>query len=84
MGEGWSRYIACTINGSNVVGSWVLKDPAGCRDFPYDSNFPRSFGKLGTGRFTPGNEHNIGEIWCAALMEMNRKMGSPYSDFSLW
>jgi subtilisin-like proprotein convertase family protein len=28
---------------------------------------------LGTGRYT--EVHNIGEIWCAALMEMNRNIG---------
>jgi extracellular elastinolytic metalloproteinase len=73
MGEGWGDYIACTINNATVVGDWVVNDPAGIRDFPYDSNFPDHFGKLGTGRYT--EEHNIGEIWCATLMEMNRNVG---------
>ncbi|MEN6428245.1 MAG: M36 family metallopeptidase [Phycisphaerales bacterium] len=73
MGEGWSDYIPCTINNTVVVGDWVVSDPAGIRGFPYDSNFPDHFGKLGTGRYD--EEHNIGEIWCATLLEMNRNIG---------
>jgi extracellular elastinolytic metalloproteinase len=74
MGEGWSDYIACSINNSIVVGNWVVNNPTGIRKFPYDSNFPDHFGKLGTDRYV-SEEHNIGEIWCATLMEMNRNIG---------
>jgi extracellular elastinolytic metalloproteinase len=49
------------------------KRPCGIRDFPYDSNFPDDFGDLGTGRYT--EVHNIGEVWCATLMEMTRNIG---------
>jgi acyl-CoA hydrolase len=74
MGEGWSDYVACTINNTIVVGTWVLNNTAGIRGFPYDSNFPDDFGKLGTGRY---NEvHNNGEIWCATLLELNRRIGA--------
>jgi hypothetical protein len=71
MGEGWGDYVGCTINGTTVVGSWVVNRPGGIRGFPYDSNFPDDFGDLGTGRYTA--VHAIGEIWCATLMEMNRR-----------
>ena len=74
MGEGWSDYIACTINDTTVAGAWVVDSPGGIRGFPYDSNFPDNFGDLGTGRYR--EEHNIGEIWCATLMEMNRNIGA--------
>lgn len=74
MGEGWSDYIACTVNGTTVAGAWVVDDPGGIRGFPYDSDFPDNFGDLGTGRYR--EEHNIGEIWCAALMGMNRNIGA--------
>ena len=77
MGEGWGDYIACTINNSTVVGAWVVNRARGIRGFPYDSNFPDHFGHLGTGRYT--EVHNIGEIWCATLMEMNRRIGTPLS-----
>jgi Fungalysin metallopeptidase (M36) len=71
MGEGWGDYVACSLNNVTVLGNWILNNTAGIRAFPYDSNFPDHFGKLGTGRY---NEvHNNGEIWCATLMEMNRR-----------
>jgi extracellular elastinolytic metalloproteinase len=73
MGEGWGDYIACIINNVTVVGAWVVNTPGGIRGFPYDSNFPDDFGDLGTGRYT--GVHNIGEIWCATLMEMTRNIG---------
>jgi extracellular elastinolytic metalloproteinase len=75
MGEGWSDYIACSVNNSLVVGDWVVNRAGGIRQFRYDSNFPDHFGKLGTGRYT-GEEHDLGEIWCATLMEMNRNIGT--------
>jgi hypothetical protein len=79
MNEGWSDYVACTINNVVVLGNWVLNNTTGIRGFPYDSNFPDHFGKLGTGRYSAGpsgqanDPHNVGEIWCATLMEMNRR-----------
>lgn len=82
MGEGWGDYIACTINSVVIVGNWVLNNTGGFRNFPYDSSFPDNFGNLGTGRYTMTGEggrvavHNIGEIWCATLMEMNRNIGA--------
>lgn len=73
-GRGLERYVACTINGTTVVGTWVLNNPAGIRGFPYDASFPDNFGRLGTGRYT--EVHTNGEIWCAALMELNRRIGA--------
>ena len=73
MGEGWSDYMACTINNIDVVGAWVVNNPDGIRQFRYDSNFPDNFGDIGKGRYD--EVHNIGEIWCATLLEMNRRLG---------
>lgn len=76
MGEGWGDYIACTVTGSPVIAAWVVNNPGGIRQFRYDGNFPAQtehFGRLGQGRYR--EEHNIGEIWCATLMEMNRNIG---------
>ena len=73
MGEGWGDFVACIINNTTVVGDWVVENPRGIRGFPYDSNFPDGFGQLGTGRYT--GVHNIGEVWCATLMEMSRRIG---------
>jgi len=74
MGEGWGDFIACTINDSVTVGSWVKNSPTGIRKYIYDSNYPDHFGNLGQGRYT--EVHNIGEIWAATLLEMNRRIGN--------
>ncbi len=74
--EEWEKAGAITshvqINNSNVVGVWVVNNPRGIRQFPYDDNFPDNFGNIGTGRYT--EVHNIGEIWCATLLEMSRNI----------
>ena len=78
MGEGWSDYIACTINQVIVVGNWLKNNAGGIRNFPYDSNYPRNFGDVGenVGGINFAEVHNMGEIWCATLMEMNRNVGA--------
>ena len=84
MGEGWGDYFALTIQNyfrsdeKVVTGDWVTGLSGGIRGFPYDENFPDHFGHLGTGRYTA--VHNIGEIWCAALMHMNRRIGAELGD----
>lgn len=77
MGEGWGDYIACTMLNTTVVGAWLVANPGGIRKFAYDASFPADknhFGKLGTGRYQ--EDHAVGEIWAATLMEMNRAVGS--------
>jgi extracellular elastinolytic metalloproteinase len=78
MGEGWGDYIACTINDTTVIGAWVFARAGGLRQFAYDSDFPDTFANLGSGRYN--EPHNIGEIWCATLMEMNRNLGATLGD----
>jgi extracellular elastinolytic metalloproteinase len=75
MGEGWGDYVACVINQTEVVGAWVVDRPGGIRKFPYDAEFPDHFGALGGGRYS--EVHAIGEVWCATLMEMTRRVGRP-------
>ena len=75
MGEGWGDYFACTITGADTVASWVVNKPGGIRGFRYDANFPDHFGKIGTGRYT--EIHNVGEIWAATLLDINRRIGIP-------
>jgi extracellular elastinolytic metalloproteinase len=61
MSEGWSDYIACTVNDANVVGAWVENDPAGFRRHLYNDSYPNRFGDLGTAPdFTADLPHNIG------------------------
>lgn len=76
MGEGWGDYVACTINNKEIVGDWVVNNSKGIRNNRYNSSFPHNFGHLG--QFVGGVDytevHNIGEIWCATLLEMNRNL----------
>jgi extracellular elastinolytic metalloproteinase len=76
MGEGWGDFLACIIAGKVVVGDWVKNDPAGIRGFRYTDEFPDTFGDLGTGRYVDDRVHPIGEIWCATLMTLSRRLGA--------
>jgi extracellular elastinolytic metalloproteinase len=81
MGEGWSDYFALTIQNHDrpvektVTGDWVVDRPSGIRMHPYDSRYPGRFGDLGSPPYD-SDEHAVGEIWCAALMQMNRNLGA--------
>ncbi len=76
MGEGWSDYYALTIQNffrpveKTVTGDWVVNDAAGIRRAPYDDAYPFKFGDLAG---FP-EVHDIGEVWCATLMMMTRKL----------
>jgi extracellular elastinolytic metalloproteinase len=87
MGEGWSDYFALTIQNfflnqeKTVTGDWVVNRAGGIRLHPYDDNYPGSFGDIGQpGDYDGSDEHALGEIWCAALMKMNRGLGQAFSD----
>ena len=79
MGEGWSDFFACIMNDATVIGDWVVDHPRGIRRFPYDEDYPETFADLGSGSYVdPEGEplvHDIGEIWCAALMALARNIG---------
>ncbi len=84
LSEGWSDYFALTFQSYGqpaekvVFGDWVSNSPGGMRHFPYDAAFPRGFGDLGR---SPYDQAAVcGEIWCAALMRMNRAIGSALGD----
>lgn len=84
MGEGWSDFFALTIPNftrereHTVVGDWVMDRPGGFRQRPYDDRYPGDFGDIGrvTGGLDYTKIHNVGEIWCAALMEMTRRISA--------
>lgn len=76
MGEGWSDYFACTITKQPVIAAWVTNLPKGIRRFPYDESFPvdsENFESLGSGRRS--GTYEIGQIWCASLLALNREIG---------
>ena len=82
MGEGWSDYFALTVQNyfwgqeKTVTGDWVVNDPAGIRRAGYDDNYPFGYGDL----VTSPEAHDIGEVWCAALMMMTRKLRQALGD----
>ncbi|MEP6666604.1 MAG: M36 family metallopeptidase, partial [Nocardioidaceae bacterium] len=76
MGEGWSDFFACVALGKTVVGDWVVDSQEGIRNHRYDDNFPDNYGSLGTGIYNGDDVHNIGEIWCATLMTLSRRIGA--------
>jgi extracellular elastinolytic metalloproteinase len=94
LSEGWSDYVACTLNNQLIMGAWAMNQAGGIRQRPYDENYPGHFGMLGrlaSDKIGPLNYqveaqippappgppvHSIGEIWCSALIELNRQIGS--------
>ncbi|MES1242132.1 MAG: M36 family metallopeptidase [Acidobacteriota bacterium] len=86
LAEGWSDYYALTFQSHGLpaedekvaFGDWVADRPAGLRGFLYGDGFPKTFGDLGQDRYQ--NAANCGEVWCAALMRMNREIGRELGD----
>jgi hypothetical protein len=86
MGEGWSDFFALTVQNFHrakqgqkekvVVGDWVVDQPGGIRTAPYDDAYPVAFGGIGG----MADEHDVGEVWCAALMMMARRIRAIVGD----
>ncbi|HEX8737692.1 MAG TPA: M36 family metallopeptidase, partial [Pyrinomonadaceae bacterium] len=90
MGEGWSDYFALTIQNclaliknpeaveKTVTGDWVVNRASGIRLAAYNDDYPGTYGSIGAAPYH--EEHAVGEIWCAALMKMNRDFGAALGD----
>jgi extracellular elastinolytic metalloproteinase len=82
MGEGWSDFFALTVQNfvrtdeKVVSGDWVLNRPGGIRRAPYTDNYPFTYATL---KDSP-EEHDIGEVWCAALLAMVRRLQAALGD----
>jgi len=86
MGEGWSDFYALTIqnyfraiNGQDervITGDWVVKNGTGIRNHNYNDEYPLTYGSVRGMQ----DEHDIGEIWCATLMMMVRRMRAALGD----
>jgi len=62
-----------------VFGAWVADDPIrGLRPHSYAA-YPLRFGDLGTHPDLT-DAHGAGQVWCAALLEMNRRLGAVLGD----
>lgn len=78
MGEGWSDFFALTVQNflrlpgleKTATGAWVVDNPRGIRSAPYDEHYPLKYGDI----VDMSDEHDIGEVWCAALMQMVRNI----------
>ena len=81
MGEGWSDYWACTINGDGVVGEYVTNNPTrGVRRAAYSipaDPVHDSYADLGVGGF---EVHRDGEVWAATLWDLRNEIGATISD----
>ena len=85
LGEGYSDYFALTIQShrlgeeKTVFCAWLGRDDnKGIRRQAYDDSFSLHYGDL----TRPENQepHDGGEIWCMALMRMNRGIGCALGD----
>ncbi len=85
LGEGYSDYFALTIQShqlgeeKTVFCAWLGRDDdKGMRRQAYDDSFSLHYGDL----VRPENQepHHGGEIWCMALMRMNRAIGRALED----
>jgi fungalysin metallopeptidase (M36)/peptidase M28-like protein len=94
MGEGWSDFFALTIQNyfraaqgqaeKTVTGDWVVNRPMGIRSAPYDDHYQYGYGHIAAFPRDPQtglpDEHQTGEIWCATLMMMSRRLRASLGD----
>lgn len=83
LGEGYSDYFALSIlnflrrraglRENLVYGAWIANNPTtGLRRDPYGDGFPRTFASL---RGTGDPAHDVAQVWCQALLRVNRALG---------
>ncbi|HMB68484.1 MAG TPA: M36 family metallopeptidase [bacterium] len=89
LAEGYCDYFALTIQNYArrregreerfVFGAYSTQDSVkGHRGQAYDDAFSGTYGDLGQGRFI--EQHAVGEIWCFALLQLNRAFGRLLGD----
>jgi extracellular elastinolytic metalloproteinase len=62
----------------------VVNNANGIRQRPYDAEYPGTFGDIGKGPGQVAGDaglsyrevHDVGEIWCAALMQLTRNVAA--------
>jgi len=94
MGEGWSDFFALTVQNyfraqeglaeRTVLGDWVVNQNSGIRSAAYDDAYGNRYGDITTFPRSADtglpDEHLTGEIWCAALMMMTRRLRAALGD----
>lgn len=84
LGEGFSDYFALSLwnrirrrdglEETTVYGRWISgNDDTGLRNHAYDDRFPGTYGMLGRDDFQ--RDHDAGQVWCAALLDVHRALG---------
>lgn len=85
LGEGISDFFALSILNFRrpvdqpeleVVGGWMTGTDSGLRRHPYDASYPGTYGMLGTAEYS--EPHDIGELWCATMMELIRRWSDKF------
>jgi extracellular elastinolytic metalloproteinase len=68
-----------------VIGDWLTGTTGeltgttgGIRRHPYDSSYPGTYGQLGTDQYR--KRHDIGELWCATMMELVRRWSTRFDE----
>ena len=85
LGEGYSDYFALTVENYYrrrvpgvaevfVFGKWVAPTATGLRALAYGPGFHATYGQIGKGVLK--DNENAGQVWCAALMEINRVLAN--------
>jgi hypothetical protein len=80
MGEGWSDYWACSNFNDGAISEYSSNNPAGIRRAVYAvpaNPIHDTYNDLGNSGF---EVHADGEIWCAALWDLNRTLGKTKTD----
>jgi hypothetical protein len=80
MGEGWSDYWACTMNGDGAVGEYSTANPNGIRRAAYTvpaAAVHDSYADVCAGGCAV---HGDGEVWAATLWDLRTQLGATITD----
>ncbi|MCC6743286.1 MAG: M36 family metallopeptidase, partial [Acidobacteria bacterium] len=80
MGEGWGDYWACSNYNDGAMGEYAVQSAAGIRRAVYSvpaNSQHDSYADVGNSGF---EVHDDGEVWTAALWDLNRTIGKTKAD----
>jgi hypothetical protein len=80
MGEGWSDYWACTMNGDGAVGEYSTGNPAGIRRAAYTVPAAAVHDSYADVCASGCAVHGDGEVWAATLWDLRTQLGAGVTD----
>jgi Zn-dependent metalloprotease len=80
MGEGWSDYWACTINGDGAVGEYSTANPNGIRRAAYTVPAATVHDSYADVCAAGCAVHGDGEVWAATLWDLRTQLGASITD----